>query len=333
MRRREFIALGSAVVACPLAAGAQHAARIPHIGFLGINRRRPFSPGAPRLLEVFLARLHELGYEEGRNIVIEYRDPNGEYDRLPGLAAELARLELDLIFPSSSLGLRAVRQATSTIPIVSPVMMDPVGDGYAISLARPGGNVTGLTVIGPGLAAKRLELLKELVPGASRVAALRQPGIYGEATMRQMVQEIEDASRSLGIQVEILDARNPQEIEAAFFTITGERADALMELAGTLFYQERERISDLAAKRRLPIMFTTREGVVDGGLIAYGPSISDMFRRIADYVDKILKGAKPGDLPIEQPTKFELVVNLRTANALGITVPTSLLVRADEVIE
>jgi putative tryptophan/tyrosine transport system substrate-binding protein len=302
MRRREFIALSGATLAWPLAASAQHAAKLPRIGYLGTNLQID-----GHLREPFIERLRELGYEDGRNIVIEYRDAKGQFDRFAGLADELARLNLDLIYASSSLAVRAVHHATSTTPIVSPLMGDPVGDGYAISLARPGGNVTGLTFIGPGLVAKRLQLLKEMVPGISRVAALRQPVVFSGQTTMQMLKEIEDAAGSLGVQVKILDVRNLEELDAAFVTITGERFDAVMTLTGTLFYTERKRVADLAAKHGLPTMTATREAVEDGALTAYGASITDLNRRAADYVDKILKGAKPGELPIEQPTKFELV--------------------------
>jgi putative ABC transport system substrate-binding protein len=212
-------------------------------------------------------------------------------------------------------------------------MGDPVGDGYAISLAHPGGNVTGLAFIGPGLVAKRLDLLKEMVPGISRVAALGEPGIFGERTTVQMIKEIEDSARALGVQVKILDVRNVEELETAFVKIATERFDALITLTGTLFYLERKRLAGLAAKHGLPTMISTRESVEDGALASYGPSLLDLYRRAADHVDKILRGAKPGDLPIEQPTKFELVINLKTAKALGLTVPPTLLARADEVIE
>ena len=326
MKRRQFIASSGAAMAWPLTARAPHAAKIPRIGLLGVK-----SPNSPHLLDGFLERMRELGYEEGKNVLIEYRGSNGRADRLAGLAAELVRLDVDLIF-SNSQGLAAAYQATSTIPIVSPVILDPVGDGYAVSLARPGRNVTGLTTIGSGLVAKRLELLKEMIPGTSRVFALRQVGL-GELTTSKLTNETNDAARSIGVRVKILDVRNPEEIDAAFVTISSEHADALIVLPGTLLYNERKRLGDLAAKHRLPAISTNREFVEVGGLMAYGPNVPDLFRRAADYVDKILKGAKAGELPIEQPTKYELVINMKTSNTLGLTIPPTLLARADEVIE
>jgi putative ABC transport system substrate-binding protein len=266
-----------------------------------------------------------------RGALIEHRGANGQVDRLADLATELVRLDVDLIF-SNSQGLAAAYQATSTIPIVSPVILDPVGDGYAISLARPGRNVTGLTTIGTGLVAKRLELLKEMIPASTRVFALRQVGL-GELTTSKLGNETNDAARSIGVRVKILDVRTPEEIDAAFFTITNEHADALIVLPGTLLYNERKRLGDLAARHRLPAISTNREFVEVGGLMSYGPNVPDLFSRAGDYVDNILKGAKAGDLPIEQPTKYELLINLKTAKALGVTVPPSLLARADEVIE
>jgi putative ABC transport system substrate-binding protein len=324
MRRREFIALSGAAMVWPLTASAQRAAKIPRIGYLGTNLRNDKT----HWREQFLKRLRELGYEDGRNLAIEYRDAEGQLDQLPGLAAELAHLDLDVIFSSSSLGLRALHQATSIIPIVCPFIGDPINDGFAVSLARPGGNITGLTVVGPGLLPKRLELLKELVPNTSRVAILRHPGIFGERSA-----EIKDAARSLGLQVKILDVRNPEELDDAFSAITSERTDALITTTGTLFYQQRRRLADLAAKHRLPAMYEAREYAESGGLMAYGPNLPEMYGRAADYVVKILKGAKAGDLPIEQPTKFDLIINGKTAKALGLTTPPSLLARADEVIE
>jgi ABC-type uncharacterized transport system substrate-binding protein len=228
---------------------------------------------------------------------------------------------------------RAVQQVTTTIPIVSPLISDPVGNGFAVSIARPGGNITGLTFLGSALVPKRLELLKELVPGTSRVAILWDAGNFGERSTHELLKEIEDASRSLGLQVKILNVRNVDELDDAFSMITSERSDALITTTGSLFFQQRRRLVDLAAKHRLPAMYETKEFAEIGGLMAYGPNIPELNRRSADYVDKILKGAKAGDLPIEQPTKFELVVNAKTAKALGLTIPTTLLTRADEVIE
>jgi ABC-type uncharacterized transport system substrate-binding protein len=328
VRRRQFIALVGGAAVWPITANAQQTAKIPRIGYLVTNFRVN-----RHLYEPFLERLRELGYEDGRNLVIEYRDAEGQLDRFPGLAAELARLDLDVISVSSSLGVYAVQRATSTIPIVCPLMGDPVGDGFAVSLARPGGNITGLTGFGPGLVPKRLELLKELAPGTSRITVLRPPGNSSERSTVELLKEIEDAGRSLGLQIKVRDVRDLDELDGAFSAMTSERTDALITTTGTLFYQQRRRLVDLAAKHRLPAMYDTRDYAEIGGLMAYGPNVPELNRRSADYVDKILKGAKPGDMPIQQPTKFELLINLKTASALGLTIPASLLARADEVIE
>jgi putative ABC transport system substrate-binding protein len=243
MKRREFIALIGAAAAWPLTASAQQAAKISHIGYLVGSLRTD-----PHLSDAFLERLHELGYVDGGNLTIEYRDADGQLDRLPGLAAELVRLDLHLIFTASSVGPRAVQQATSTIPIVCPVIGDPVGDGLAVSLARPGGNVTGLTSLYPGLIPKRLQVLKEMVPGIRRVAILQEPGILGEATNSILLNETEHAARSLGVQVKFLYARNVDELDEAFSKISSEHADALIPFGGTLIYIERKRLVDFAAK-------------------------------------------------------------------------------------
>jgi ABC-type uncharacterized transport system substrate-binding protein len=227
---------------------------------------------------------------------------------------------------------RAAQQATTTIPIVTPVMGDPVGDGLVASLARPGGNITGLTFLGPELVAKRLELLKEALPSVSRVAALWHRGAYAERTTSAMVQETEAAARTLGVHLQLVDVRGPDEFERAFSTMTSARADALLVFPSAMLFNERRRLVDLAARHRLPAMYQLREFVELGGLMAYGASITDLIRRSATHVDKILKGAKPADLPVEQPTKFELVINLKTAEALGLTIPPSHLFQADEVL-
>ena len=284
-------------------------------------------------LDAFRQGLRERGYVEGQNIVVEYRAADGKIERLPGLASDLARLKVDLIVATGTPLARAAQQATTTIPIVSAVMGDPVGDGLVASLARPGGNITGLTFLGPELVPKRLELLKQAVPRVSRVAALWHPGAFGERTNRDMLKETEAAARTLGVQLQLVAVRGPDELDGAFSTMTRARADALIVFPSTMLFSERRRIVDLAAKHRLPSMAMAREFVELGGLIAYGASIPDLIRRGVTYVDKILKGAKPADLPVEQPTKFELVVNLKTAKALGLTIPQSLLLRADEVIK
>jgi len=283
--------------------------------------------------DAFRTGLRELGYVEGQNIVIEYRGADGKIERLLGLATELTRLKVDLIMAVATPAARAAQQATTAIPIVATAMGDPVRDGLVGSLARPGGNVTGTTFLGPELVPKRLELLKQALPRVSRVAGLWHPGAFSERTMRDMLKETEAAAGTLGVQLQLVGVRGPDEFDLAFSTMIRERAEALLVFPSTMLFAEGKRIVDLAAKHRLPSMFNAREFVDLGGLIAYGASIIDLNRRAATYVDKILKGAKPGDLPIEQPTKFDLVINLKTAKALGLTIPPSVLGRADQVIE
>ena len=275
----------------------------------------------------------ELGYVEGRNIVIEHRSAEGRVERFPALAAEMVRLRVDLIVVFSTPSARAARQATSTIPIVAPTMQDPVRDGLVASLARPGGNVTGLTFLGSELVPKRLALLKEAIPGVSRVAVLWHPGGLAERTGQEMVKEAEAAARGLGVQLQLVRAEAPKDLDGAFSAMTRWRADAFVPLPSPMLFAERNRIADLAARHRLPAMYLGREFVDLGGLMAYGASQIDLIRRGATYVDKILRGAKPADLPVEQPNKYELVINLKTAKALGLTIPPSLLGRADQVIE
>ena len=289
------------------------------------------SPEIRGVLDSFRQGLRERGYVEGQNTVIEYRSADGKIERLPALAAELARLKVDLIIAGSTPMARAAQQATSTIPIVAPVMGDPVGDGLVASLARPGGNITGSTFLSPELVPKRLALLKEALPKVSRVAALWHPGAFGDRTTRDMLKQTEAAARALGVQLQLVEVRGLDEIDRAFSTMTKERPDALVVFPSPMLFGGRSRIVDLAAKHRLPSMTGNREYVEVGGLIAYGASVTDLYRRAATYVDKILKGAKPADLPVEQPTRFELVINLKTAKALGLTIPQSLLGRADEV--
>jgi len=331
MRRREFIRLaGSVALGWPLAASAQQA-RLPLIGYLGTGAlgETPESGGPGP--NAFRQGLREHGYVEGQNIAIEYRLAGGKMEQLPGLAAELVRLNVDIIFAVATPAARAARQATASIPIVAPNMGDPVADGLVASLARPGANITGSTFLGPELVPKRLELLKEAIPNASRVALLWHPGAYGERTARDMLTQAEAAARSQGLQVQLLEVHSAAEFDRAFATIT--QADALLIFPSVMLFVERGRIAKLAEKSPLPTISVGREFVELGGLISYGPSIYDLIRRAADYVDRILKGAKPADLPVEQPTKFELVINLRTARVLGLTIPPALLARADEVIE
>jgi putative ABC transport system substrate-binding protein len=240
---------------------------------------------------------------------------------------------VNLIVAGATPAARAAQQATTTIPIVATAMGDPVGDGLVASLARPGGNITGTTFLGPELVPKRLELLKEALPKATRVAALLHPGAFGARTMIDMVKDTETAARTLGVQLQLVEVRGPDEFDHAFSTMARERADALIVFASVMLFREGRRIATLAAKNRVPSMFNNRESVELGGLISYGVSLTDLNRRAGTYVDKILKGAKPADLPVEQPSKFELVINLKTAKALGLTIPPSLLQRADEVIQ
>jgi ABC-type uncharacterized transport system substrate-binding protein len=312
----------------PLAAEAQQAGQAARIGYLAANLTV-----SPHMTEAFRQGLRDLGYVDGRSVVIEYRDAEGKYDRLPARAAELVALKVDVIVAADTPAALAAKQATRTLPIVFIGAGDPVTIGLVTSLARPGGNVTGLSLLAPELVGKRLELLKQAVPGVGRVAALWQPGFVGERTEKDMLKEVEVAARALGVRLQFVEARGPADFDRAFSDMTRARADALTVLGSAMFANERRRVVDLAAKNRLPGVYGFREYVDAGGLMAYGPNVADLFQRAATYADKILKGAKPGDLPVEQPTKFELVLNLKTAKALGLTIPQSVLVRADQVIE
>ncbi|MET3839938.1 ABC transporter substrate-binding protein [Bradyrhizobium sp. OAE829] len=329
MRRRDFMTLlvGASGVAWPFAADAQRPARIARIGYLATNL---INQG---LLEAFRQGLRDLGYVEGRNVVIEYRDAQGKLEPLPALAAELVALKVDVIVASSTAAAQAAKQATAVIPIVFATVPDPVATGLVTSLARPGGNVTGLSNLNADLVGKCLEYLTQAVPRVSRVAVLWQPGAFGERTEKEMLQAAAAAARALGIQLQFVQARDPVDIDKAFSEITGARADALTVLVSGMLLGERRRLVDLAAENRLPVIYTFRELVDAGGLMSYGPSLDGLFRRAASYVDKILKGTKPADLPVEQPTKLELVINLKAAQALGLTVPPTLVARADQVIE
>jgi putative ABC transport system substrate-binding protein len=294
----------------------------------------PEHPQTRELSGAFREGLRELGYVEGQNIAIESRSAQGRFERVPDLLADLARLNVDVIFSMAGTpAARAAKQAYITIPFVAPAMGDPVSDGLIASLAHPGGYITGSSFLGPGLVSKRLELLKEAVPGASHVAALWHPGAYGERTMSDMLKETEAAAQALRVQLQLLEARGAYDFDGAFSEMTRQRAGALIVLPSPMFYGEHRRIVDLARKNRLPASYAFREAVAAGGLMSYGASLLDLARRAATQVDKILKGAKPADLPVEQPTKFELVINLKTAKTLGLTIPPSLLLRADEVIQ
>jgi len=302
---------------------AQVDEKVVRIGFL-----RPGSPPDP-LVETFRDALQNLGYTEGRNLSIEYRWAEGRDERLPDLAADLVRLKVDVIVAAGRPAVTAAKQATTTIPIVMPVAGDPARVGLVASLARPGGNVTGLAALDEELPGKWIELLKDTLPKLARVAILWDPA-YGQSPLATS----ESAARHLGVQVKVLRAGRPEDLDAAFAQARRDRAEALIVLSSAFFYARRTQLVALAAKQRLPTIYHQKEFVVgSGGLMSYGPDFHDLFRRSAGYVDKILKGAKPSDLPIEQPTKFEFVVNLKTAKTLGLTIPQSLLVRADQVVE
>jgi len=331
MRRREFIAGLGGAAAWPVTIRAQPPKKVPQIGFLATGSLE--LPESLVMINAFQQGLRELGYVENENVLVEYRTADSKIERFVDQASELVRLNVDIIVGSNTPAARAAQQATNTIPIVVPVMGDPVRDRLVGSLARPGGNITGFTFLGPELLPKRLALLKEALPSASRVAALWHPGAYGERTMSDMTKETEAAARTLGVQLQLIAVQGPNELERAFSTIAGERPDGLLVFPSPMLFAERRRIVNLAAEYRLPSMAMGREFADLGGLIAYGASIPGLFRRSAIYVDKIMKGARPADLPIEQPTKFDVVINIKTAKALGLTIPPSLLARADGVIE
>ncbi|HET7252195.1 MAG TPA: ABC transporter substrate-binding protein [Xanthobacteraceae bacterium] len=327
MKRRDFLTLvGGAAAAWPLAANAQQKGR-PLIGVLN-----PGSTDTPGTVG-FYDGLRELGYTEGLNLAIERRYGDWNTDRFQQLAADLVRLKVDVIVVISTSPARAAKQATSIIPIVVGGMADPVGDELIASLSRPGGNITGNTFLGPELIAKRFGLLKDVMSGLSRVAALWHPAAYGKRTIEGMLRETETAAQSLGLQLQLVPALGPGDLDGAFITMTRGHADAVILLPSPMLYGEHKHIVELAAKSRLPAMYAAREFVEDGGLMSYGASLPDLFRRAATYVDKILKGANPADLPVEQPTKLEFVFNLKTAKELGLVIPREFLLLADEVIE
>jgi putative ABC transport system substrate-binding protein len=308
-----------------LPATAQQPPKVPRIGFLGAA-----SPSAntPRT-DAFRQGLRELGYVEGKNIVIEYRWAEGKFDRLPDLAAELVRLKVDVVVTAGSAATRPAKGATVTIPIVMAQDNDPVGDGFVASLARPGGNITGLSTLAPELSGKRLELLKESAPRLSRVA------VFGSSTnpgTAQALRETELAAGAFGVKLQYLEVRDPPDIETAFREALKGRADAVLVLGSAVLTSQRKQIAELAAKSRLPTISYLPEFAEDGGLMTYGANIRDLFHRAATYVDKILKGAKPADLPVEQPKKFELIINLKAAKQIGLTIPPNVLARANRVI-
>ena len=309
---------------CP-SAEAQQPEKVPRIGYLG---GVSLSANTARH-EAFRQGLRELHYLEGKNIVIDWRSADGKLERLPALAAEMVRLKLDVIVTSGASATRAVKEATNTIPIVMTNDPDPVGDGIIASLARPGGNITGLSTLAPELNGKRLEVLREVVPKLSRVAILRvSTNLAGG-----QVRELELAAKAFGVKLQYLDVLDSKNIETTFRAVSKGRADGVLVLASGIISAQRAQIADLAVKNRLPVIYHEPRYVEAGGLMSYGVSLLDLDRRAATYVDKILKGAKPADLPVEQPTKFELIINLKTAQALGLTMPPSLLFQADEVIK
>lgn len=317
-----IVALSLSLLAVPLAAAAQPTGKMWRIGYL--------VAGAGRIPEAFRQGLRDLGYVEGQNIAIEYRSADSQLERLPDLAAELIRLPVDVIVTGGANAARVAQQATHTIPIVLAAAGDPVGVGLIASLAQPGGNITGLSFLGSELGGKRLELLKEAVPTASRVAVLFNPA---SASAAHQWREMEGTAPSLGVQLHALEVRHADELEGAFTTATSAGADALIVLRNFLMAMHRTRILHLAATHRLPVMSEERDFVDAGGLMSYAPSLAELYRRAAGYVHKLLQGAKPADLPMEQPMKFELILNRKTAQALGITFPPTLLILADEVLQ
>jgi putative ABC transport system substrate-binding protein len=325
MRRRQFITLLGGLVALPLAAGAQQSGGVFRIGILANYRF-----GEPDLWAVFIRGLRDLGYVEGQNITIEWRVSEGKYERLPAFATELVRSKVDVIVVPANQNALAAQQATRTIPIVMIGITDPVGGGLVANLSRPGGNITGLSAsVGPELAGKQMGLLKAAVPRVSRVAILANPG---NSAHEVLMREASSVARSLKIQVQALEARGPDELASAFTSMTKERAGALLIIGDGMFSLHQARMADLVVKSRLPTM-GPRNMVTAGALMSYHTSTPDLWRRAAAYVDKILRGANPADLPVEQPTKFQLTINLKTAKAVGVTIPPALLEQADEVIQ
>jgi putative ABC transport system substrate-binding protein len=327
-RRHVAILLGALILAAPVTSFSQQPAKVPRIGYL--------QPAAPQnnsspYLEDFRQGLRDLGYIEGKNVQLEVRWGEGKLERLPVLAAELVGLKVDVIVAVTSPSVMAAKQATQTIPIVMPLSSDPVADGLVKSLARPGGNITGLSLMTPDVGAKRLQLLKEVFPKPARpVAVLWNPDYIGMAARFRQAQR---AGSTIGMDVRSVEVRDSRELERALEALDRERPDALVLLADPLTLSQRLRIVEFAAEERLPAIYEVSQFVEAGGLMSYGPDVDELVRRSATYVDKILKGAKPGDLPIEQPTKFELVINLKTAKALGISIPQSVLLQADRVIQ
>lgn len=322
--RRQFLVASSALLVAPLAK-AQQAAKVARVGFLGAGD----ATNLANYLEAFRLGLRELGYLEGRNIVIEYRFAEGKYERLPGFAADLVRLKVDAIVIEGSAAMQAARNATRTVPIVMALVGDPVGSGFIQSLARPGANISGVTTLSLELVGKQMELLKEIVPGLGRVAVLWNPDHPGHP---RAIPGIRTAARTLGLELQLVEVRSIDELDKAFAELARKRPGALTAVSEPIYDRQQTRIADFAAQNRLPAAYT-KAFAQRGGLMSYGARFPDLFRRAAVYVDKILKGAKPADLPVEQPTKFELIINLKTARKLGLNISRDFLARVDEVIQ
>jgi len=320
------LTLSASLFLFSVCAEAQQPTKVPRIGFLSAAS----SSAIAARVEAFSQGLRELGYVEGKNIFIEWRFAEGKSDRLPSLAAELVRLKVDVIVAEAPTSTRSAKQATATIPIVMVFDDDPVGSGFVASLARPGGNITGLSTLSPEISGKQLELLKEIVPKLSRV------GVLGDVTrpgIPQALREINVAADAFRVQVQYLEVRGSKDIEIAFRAASKERDDAVLVLGSPVLTSQRKEVVELAVKSRLPAIYARREAVEDGGLMSYGVSIADLSRRAATYVDEILKGAKPADLAVEQPKNFELIINLKAAKQIGLTIPSNVLARADKVIK
>jgi putative tryptophan/tyrosine transport system substrate-binding protein len=333
MRRREFITfIGGAAASWPLAAHAQQATKVARIGMLSLGRGDK-SDASLKTIDAFIPAMRALGFVEGQNIAFERKFADGDVNKLSELAQELVGQRVDAIVALATPAVRAAKKATSSIPIVGIGMADPVEDELASSLARPGGNVTGTTFLGPELVSKRLQLLKEIVPSLSRVIVLWHPRAYGERTMAGMLKEAESTAQSLGTKLLLVPADSPADLDGAFAAMTRERADGLVVFPSPMLYSQYARIVLFAAGSRLPAMYAAREGVDLGGLVSYGTNLPDLSRTTAAFLDRILKGAKPAELPVQQPTKFELVINLTTAKTLGLTISQNFQLIADEVIE
>ena len=333
MKRRKFITVvGGMAATWPFAGHAQQSTKLHQIGVLSLGRGDK-SDASLKTLDVFVPALRVLGYTEGKNVAFYRKFADGDEDKLNEYAQEFVTHRVDAIVALATPAVRAAKKATSTIPIVGIGMADPVDDELASSLARPGGNVTGTAFLGPELVSKRLQLLKEIVPGLSHVVVLWHPRAYGERTMKGMLNEIESAARSLGASLQLVPADSPADLESAFAELAKARADGLVVFPSPMLYSQYSRIVPFAEKNRLPTIYAAREGVELGGLVSYGVNLPDLSRATAIYLDRILKGATPAELPIQQPTKFELVVNLKAAKALGLAAGRDSLLTADEVFE